>query len=100
LQQQTNIMTININDTIYFKFSEHGRKLMQGMGEQLSKGMINSDLAKRLYQSEADKIIEDEEQNGYAEMQLWLFIRWFGPHVYNGAEAIAQDNIIHTEKPY
>lgn len=93
-------MEININNKVYFKFTEHGKALMQKMGEQLAEGMGFHNKMVELYQSEADAILAGEEENGYAEMQLWVFIRWFGKHIYNGAEPIIQDNNFQTEKPY
>jgi len=60
---------MNMNDYVYVRLNDHGRKIHRDNQHELSK----------FYPYTPPK-----EINGWARFQMWELMREFGRHVYNG----------------
>lgn len=81
-------MKVNLNDTIKFRVTEHGQKILNTYFIELEEYYK---LPKDCVDYEKEKFSKD-----IIEMQLWEFMNIFGNAQFCGADAISQNNEIEV----
>ena len=71
-EQPTIGRTINLNDKIKVKLTEHGRNIYYHRHDEMNR-LCKREVCKPSW-PETDK-------DGYTKMELWLFMEIFGPHI-------------------
>lgn len=73
-------MKININESIKFKLNENGKNIYRETLKDIVKlGLSNE---------------PEVDENGYTTMQIWEFLRMFGPHTGMHLDCYIVDNEI------
>ncbi len=79
-------MKVNLNDTVKFCITEHGKKILEQYFSKLEE----------YYNLPKDSIdyLREKFSKDIIEMQLWEFMNIFGSAQYCGADSISEKNII------
>ena len=88
-------VVVNLNDTVRFKLTEHGKEVYRAQFDELNE-FLKSKRAPLCPRPEPD--IDAE---GYTKMQLWNFMEVFGPHTGMGLKpCIEPINIVVDVESY
>lgn len=71
----------NLNDYVKFKLTDHGKDIFYHQFDKL-----NEEILKERGTLFIEPRFPEEDENGYTKMQLWQFMRLYGPHLWNGCE--------------
>ena len=72
-------MKINLNDYVWVKLTEHGKKIHKERYDELVR------MTGGLWKYEYEPVKEDED--GWSRWQFWCLMEAFGAHVSMGLEA-------------
>lgn len=75
----------NINNYVKVKLTDLGKKILKNYYKQL----------KDLYPNLNCTFKYEEDNEGYIEIQLWQFMKIFGPYFNNGAPLVIESNTIN-----
>lgn len=82
---------INLNEVVKFKLSDHGKDIFYHQYDSINEYMKTH--GGRIIEPSMPKVDED----GYTEMQLWVFMELYGKHMGNGMKNCIENNdLIYT----
>jgi len=88
-----NTMTFNVNDYVFVKLTEYGKKALDRKAR-----MRNVLMEMQGIHSVFELYPESTEFPGYYRFQMWELMSIFGEHCFNGAELVFETEIKLTSK--
>jgi hypothetical protein len=85
-------MNINVNDTIRFRLSKEGKKILkEWVDKKFNECSFYVSMSSK---HQFTNTFIKNKGKGWYEAQLWEFMRIFGVHFYNGCEVPIENNLI------